>query len=54
MNWTILIIVGVLVIALVVFTIIRNQKDKKDLKEKLNNDYPKKPDQRGELEEDFM
>ena len=54
MNWTILIIVGILVIALVVFTIIRNQKDKIELEEKLKNDFPKKTDQRGEIEEDFM
>ena len=54
MNWTILIIVGILVIALVVFTIIRNQKDKIELEEKLKNDFPKKTDQRGELEEYFM
>lgn len=54
MNWTIVIIVGIIGIAIVIFTLIRNLKDKKDLEEKLNNDFPKKPDQRGEIEEDFM
>jgi hypothetical protein len=54
MNWTIVIIVGILGIAIVIYTLIRNQKDKKDLEKTLNNDFPKKPDQRGEIEEDFM
>lgn len=54
MNWTILIIIGIIAITIVVFTIIRNQKDKDDLEENLKNDFPKKPDQRGEIEEDFM
>jgi uncharacterized membrane protein len=54
MNWKIIIIVGILVLILVIFTIIRNQKDKKDLEKTLNNDFSKKPDQRGEIEEDFM
>ena len=52
MNWTILIIVGVLAIALVVFTIIRTLKDKKDLEQKLNNEYPKSNDEKGDFDED--
>ena len=54
MNWTVVIIAGIVGITIVVFTLIRNLKDKKDLEKKLNNDFPKKPDQRGEIEEDFM
>jgi preprotein translocase subunit YajC len=54
MNWTILIIVGILAFGLVVFTIIRNQKDKKDYEEKMNNDYPKPKDKKGEIEDDGM
>lgn len=49
MNWTILIIVGVLAIVLLVFTTIRNQKDKKDLEKELNDDYSKLNE---DLEED--
>jgi low affinity Fe/Cu permease len=41
MNWYILIIVGVAAISLIVFLIIRNQKDEIDLEEKLNDDYTK-------------
>lgn len=52
MNWTAIIIVGILAICIVIFTIIRNNKDKKDLEQKLNNDYPKTIDQKGELDDD--
>lgn len=41
MNWLIIIIFGILVIALIVFLIIRNQKDEKDFEKELDNDYPK-------------
>ena len=38
MNWTVIIIVGVLTIGLIVFTIVRNQKDEKKFEQGLNND----------------
>jgi preprotein translocase subunit YajC len=38
MNWTVIIIVGVLTIGLIVFTIVRNQKDEKEFEQGLNND----------------
>jgi protein-S-isoprenylcysteine O-methyltransferase Ste14 len=41
MNWYVIIIIGVLAIALIVFLVIRNQKDEIDLEEKLNDDYSK-------------
>jgi protein-S-isoprenylcysteine O-methyltransferase Ste14 len=41
MKWIIIIIVSALAIALLVFLVIRNQKDEKELEEKLNKDYPK-------------
>lgn len=50
MNLIAIIIVGILVIGLVVFTIIRNQKDKKELEQKINNDYQKKKDEEGNTE----
>lgn len=54
MNWTIIIIVGVLALGILVFTIIRNQKDEKDFEEKINNNYPKSIDQKGENDDDEL
>lgn len=45
MNWTIVIIVAVVALALLIFINIRNQKDKKDLTNKLKNDYRKTKDE---------
>lgn len=42
MNWLILIIVGILAIALIVFLIVKNQKDERQLENQLNNDYKKR------------
>ncbi len=50
MNWYVIIIVGIVAIGLVVFTIIRNQKDKNDFVHKVNNDYPKKKEEEGDVE----
>jgi hypothetical protein len=50
MNWAAIIIVGILATGLVVFTIIRNLKDKKELEQKINNGYPKKNDGEGDVE----
>lgn len=52
MNWTAIIIIVILAICIVIFTIIRNLKDKKDLEQNLNNDYLKTIDQKGEFDED--
>lgn len=41
MNWTILIIFGIAVIALIIFLVVRNQKDEKEFEHQLKNDYPK-------------
>ncbi len=40
-NWTILIIVGLVILTLLVLLIVSNRKDRKNLENKLNNDYPK-------------
>ncbi len=50
MNWFVIIILGILVVGLVVFTIIRNQKDKNDFIGKINNDYPTKKEGEGDVE----
>ena len=41
MNWPVIIIVAVLLIALIVFLVWRNIKDEKDMEAKLNDDYHK-------------
>jgi hypothetical protein len=52
MNLTVLIPFGILVIALIVFLVVRNQKDKTKLEDKLNNDYHKSKDEEGDIETD--
>jgi low affinity Fe/Cu permease len=41
MKWDVLILIGVLIIALIGYLVILNQRDKKDLEQKLNDDYIK-------------
>lgn len=50
MNWTLLILVGVILIALIIFLVKRNLKDEKSLKKKLNEDYPKSRDEEGDAD----
>ena len=52
MDWLILLVVGILAIVLIVFLVIRNQKDKKKFIRQLNNDYPKHMDNEGDIEID--
>ena len=52
MNWAILIPVGIVLIALVVFLVVRNIKDEKKFEEELNNDYRKSKDEEGDAEID--
>lgn len=48
MNWTILIFVGIAAITLISYLVIQNQKDKKELEKKFNQDYHKTKDEEGE------
>jgi low affinity Fe/Cu permease len=41
MNWYLVIFVAIVFIALMVFLLVRNNTDKKEFEEKLNNDYLK-------------
>jgi len=50
MNWLVLIPVGIAAIALIVFLIVRNQKDEKAFENQLNNDYRKTKDEEGDVE----
>ena len=52
MNWLVLVIFGIAAIALIVFLIRRNIKDKKQLEEKIKQDYPKTKDEEGDAEVD--
>jgi cbb3-type cytochrome oxidase subunit 3 len=48
MNWQILVPFGLFVIALIAFMIMRNQKDKTDYEQQLNNDYKKSKKEDGD------
>ena len=52
MNWAVIIIVGVLLIALVVFLVKRNMKDEKEFEKQLDNDYHKPKDEEGDTAAD--
>jgi hypothetical protein len=52
MNWLVLVIFGIAAIALIVFLIRRNIKDKKQLEEKIKQDYPKTKDEEGDTQVD--
>jgi len=50
MNWFILIPVGVVLIALVTFLVMRNVKDEKKFEQHLNNDYHKSKEEEGDVD----
>lgn len=50
MNWYVIIIVGIVLVGLVIFTIIRNQKDKTELEQKMNSGFPAKKQGEGDVE----
>ena len=50
MNWLVLIIVGIVLIALLTFLILRNKKDKTDFEQQINQDYKKSPDHENEAD----
>jgi hypothetical protein len=54
MNWLIVIIVGILAISLIVFLVIRNQKDEKEFEKELDNDYPKPKSENRGIENDEL
>ena len=54
MNVAVLILFAIVVIALIIFLVVRNQKDKIKLEDKLNNDYRKSKDEEGDIETDEM
>jgi len=52
MNWTVLIIFGIIAIALIIFLVVRNQKDEKEFEKEANQDYHKTKDEEGDAEID--
>jgi type II secretory pathway pseudopilin PulG len=52
MNWTVLIIFGIAALALIIFLVVRNQKDEKEFEEQVNNDYHKTKDEEGDVQID--
>ena len=52
MNWPAIIIVGIILLALVVFLVKRNIKDEKEVEQQLKEDYPK-PKEEGDEEENI-
>lgn len=52
MNWTVIIIVGIILIALIVFLVKRNAKGEKEFEQQQNNDYHKIKDEEGDVETD--
>ena len=51
MNWPIIISAGILAIALILFLVRKNNRDKKQLEEKIKNEYPHR-DEEGDAETD--
>jgi preprotein translocase subunit YajC len=50
MNWTVIIIAGIVLIALIVFLVRRNAKDEKEFEQQQNNDYLKTKDEEGDVD----
>jgi FtsZ-interacting cell division protein ZipA len=51
-NWYLLIPIGILLIALVVFLVWRNVKDEREFETRLKNDYRKSKEEEGDAEID--
>ena len=52
MNWLILSIFGIAAAALIIFIIRRNLKDKKEFEQKIQHDYRKPINDKGDIEAD--
>lgn len=50
MNWSIIIPVGIVALALIIFLVWRNWKDEKEVVKEINSDYPKSKDEEGDTE----
>ena len=52
MNWPVIIIIGILLVALVVFLIRRNMKDEEEFEHKVNEDFHHAKNEEGDVEID--
>jgi hypothetical protein len=52
MNWPVLILVGIAALGLIIFLVVRNQKDEKEFEEQLKQNYHKTKDEEGDVEID--
>jgi hypothetical protein len=52
MNTTVIVLISIAVIGVISLLVARNIKDKKDLENRLNQDYPKPPNDEGDIEID--
>jgi uncharacterized membrane protein YqiK len=54
MNWPVIIIVAIILIALIIFLVKRNVKDEKEFEGQLKNDYPKSKEEEGDTDSDVI
>jgi large-conductance mechanosensitive channel len=52
MNWPLIIILGIVIIAFILFIVIRNLKDESDFENVIKNDYHKAKNEEGDIEID--
>ena len=52
MNWQLIIIFGIAALALLIFLVVKNLKDKKELENKIKQDYKKTKDEEGDIDLD--
>ena len=52
MNLPVLIFVGIAAILFIIFLVLKNQKDKKEVIDQMKNDYPKSKDEEGDADID--
>ena len=52
MNWLLIIIVGIAVLALLIFLLFRNLKDEKKFEKQIENDYQKRSSEEDDIELD--
>ena len=52
MNQPVLIAVGIMAVLLILFLVIKNQKDKKEVIDQMKSDYPKSKNEEGDADVD--
>lgn len=52
MNVPVLIAVGIMALLFIIFLIVRNQKDKKEVVDQMKQDYPKSKNEEGDADVD--